>query len=166
MTAGGIETSRLPPVESWNPAFCGDSRMRIARDGRWFHEGAPITRTELVRLFSGLLRLDAEGYMLVTPVEKLSIEVEGVPFQAVAVDVQAGDLVFTTNVGDRVLLDDAHGLRMDGPIPYLHVRRGLEARVTRPVYYQLAEMAVAEGGRLGVSSGGRFFALGDMDGDA
>jgi uncharacterized protein len=166
MTAGRIETAGLPPVESWNPAFCGDSRMRIARDGRWFHEGAPIIRPELVRLFSGLLRLDAEGYMLVTPVEKLSIAVEDVPFQAVAVDVQGGDLVFTTNVGDRVLLDDAHGLRMAGTVPYLHVRRGLEARVTRPVYYQLAEMAVAEGGRLGVSSGGRFFVLGDMDGEA
>ena len=161
MTAGGNEARQLPPVEGWNPAFCGDSNMRIARDGRWFHDGAPIVRPELVRLFAGILRLDPEGYMLVTPAEKLSITVEDVPFLAVAVDVRGGDLVFTTNVGDQVMLDDGHALRMSDGVPYLHVRRGLEARIARPVYYELAEMAVAQDGALGVWSGGRFFALGD-----
>ena len=161
MTAAGIPTSRLPPVERWNPEFCGDSRMRIARDGGWFHDGAPIIRPELVTLFAGLLRLDPEGYMLVTPAEKCSILVEDVPFLAVAVDQADDVLVFTTNVGDVVPLDEGHALRMAGDIPYLHVRRGLEARVARPVYYQLAEMAVEDGGRLGVWSAGRFFALGD-----
>jgi hypothetical protein len=161
MTAGEISTPRLPPVESWQPSLCGDSRMRIARDGRWYHEGAPITRPELVRLFAGILRLDAEGYMLVTPAEKCAIQVEDVPFLAVAVDARGDDLVFTTNVGDVVRLDENHALRMAGDIPYLHVRRGLEARVARPVYYELAGMAVEEGGKLGVWSGGRFFALGE-----
>src|ERR1700760_1042897 len=105
MTAAENPLPKLPPVESWNPAFCGDSHMRIARDGRWFHEGAPITRPELVRLFAGVLGLGGEGYMLVTPSEKCAIAVEDVPFLAVAVEARDGDLVFTTNVGDRVRLD-------------------------------------------------------------
>ena len=161
MTAAGTDAPRLPPVESWNPAFCGDSGMRIARDGAWFHDGAPITRPELVRLFAGLLRLDAEGYMLVTPVEKCAIAVEDVPFLAVAVEARDDALVFTTNVGDVVRLDAEHALRMKDGVPYLHVRRGLEARLSRPVYYQLAEMAVAGDSAMGVWSGGTFFALGD-----
>ena len=160
MTAGEIATAKLPPVERWQPPFCGDSHMRIARDGRWFHEGAPIDRPEMVRLFSGLLRLDPEGYMLVTPTEKVSIVVEDVPFLAMAVDRHGETLVFTTNVGDVVTLDKDHALRMDDGVPYLHVRRGLEARVARPVYYQLADMAVEDNGMLGVWSGGRFHALG------
>jgi uncharacterized protein len=160
MTAGGIQAPELPPVERWQTPFCGDSHMRIARDGCWFHEGAPISRPEMVRLFAGLLRLDPEGYMLVTPAEKVSIIVEDVPFLAVAVDRHGETLVFTTNVGDAVTLDEAHALRLEGDVPYLHVRRGLEARVARPVYYQLAEMAVAQGAELGVWSGGRFFVLG------
>jgi len=159
MTAAGTDAPRLPPVESWNPAFCGDSNMRIARDGAWFHDGAPITRPELVRLFAGLLRLDAEGYMLVTPAEKCAIAVEDVPFLAVAVDMQEGSLIFTTNVGDVVRLDADHALRVQEGVPYLHVRRGLEARVSRPVYYQLAEMAVTHDGAMGVWSGGTFFGL-------
>jgi uncharacterized protein len=159
MTAGLLDAPTLPPVESWNPAFCGDSKMRIARDGSWFHEGAPITRPELVRLFAGLLRLDAEGYMLVTPVEKCSILVEDVPFLAVAMDAQGDDLIFTTNVGDSVRLDADHVLRLADGVPYLHVRRGLEARLSRPVYYQLAEMAVTHEDAMGVWSGGQFFSL-------
>ena len=161
MTADGLDGPRLPPVESWNPAFCGDSHMRIARDGRWFHEGAPITRPELVRLFAGILRLDAEGYMLVTPAEKCAIAVEDVPFLAVAVEREGADLVFTTNIGDVVRLDESHALRMKDGVPYLHVRRGLEARVSRAVYYELADMAAEHHGRLGVFSSGQFFALGD-----
>ena len=133
--------------------------MRIARDGAWFHDGAPITRPELVRLFAGLLRLDAEGYMLVTPAEKCAIAVEDVPFLAVAVDVRDDALIFTTNVGDVVQLDKDHALRMKDGVPYLHVRRGLEARLSRPVYYQLAEMAVAVDSAMGVWSDGTFFAL-------
>jgi len=148
-----------PPVEKWNPPFCGDSGMRIARDGRWFHDGTPITRFELVKLFAGILRLDSEGYVLVTPVEKLSITVEDAPFLAVLLDRAGEDLIFTTNIGDVVTLDGDHGLRIKDGVPYLHIRRRLEARVARAVYYQLADMAVEERGQLGVRSAGRFFPL-------
>jgi hypothetical protein len=164
MTAGDfyalMEAARLPPVAGWNPPFCGDSRMRIARDGQWFHDGARIARPELVRLFAGLLRREGEAYFLVTPSEKLSIAVEDTPFLAVAVDRQDSVLVFTTNAGDRVTLDGDHALRLDGPAPCLHVRDGLEARVARNAWYHLADMAVRRDGVLGVESAGLFFALG------
>jgi hypothetical protein len=160
----------LPPVEHWNPAFCGDSMITIARDGTWFHQGDPIRRPQLVRLFATLLRKDDEGFMLVTPAEKLSVRVEDAPFVAVRMDVREDEhdqpLCFTTNVGDVVTAGQAHGLRFvpdsrsGAPVPYLHVRGGLEARLARPVYYQLIERAVARGADLGVWSGGRFFVLG------
>lgn len=160
----------LPPVERWNPAFCGDSQIAIGRDGTWFHQGDPIRRPQLVRLFATLLRKDDEGFMLVTPAEKLSVTVEDAPFVAVGMEVREGYeeqmLSFTTNVGDVVTAGEDHGLRFapdprsGAPIPYLHVRRGLEARLARPVYYQLIERAVTRGGELGVWSGGRFFVLG------
>lgn len=162
----------LPPVERWNPAHCGDIDIRIARDGRWFHEGKLIQRRELVRLFSTLLRKDAEGYVLVTPAEKLRITVEDAPFQAVLLDVEgegsAQKLAFTTNVGDvtvagadnvlRVVTDPQSG----EPSPYVHVRAGLEARLSRAVFYQLADLAVPgpEENMLGVWSAGLFFVLG------
>ena len=160
----------LPPVERWNPAHCGDSLMRIARDGSWSHAGAPIRRPALVRLFSTILRKDDDGFMLVTPAEKLSIAVDDVPFLAVLMAAQGKDrdqnLTFTTNVGDDVTAGPDHPLRFvpdpvtAAPIPYLHVRGGLEARVARPVYYTLVEQAVERDGTLGVWSGGVFFALG------
>ena len=141
--------------------------MRIARDGTWFHQGSPIGRLPLVRLFSTLLRKDDEGFMLVTPVEKLSIEVEDAPFIAVSLEAegqgQGQRLTFRTNVGDEVTAGPDHGLRFDrqneAPVPYLTVRRGLEARLARPVYYQLIELAVPDGGRLGIWSEGLFFVL-------
>jgi hypothetical protein len=160
----------LPPVTRWNPDFCGDSGMRIDRDGRWFHDGEPIRRPALVRLFSTILRKDDEGFMLVTPVEKLSIAVEDAPFLAVAMTA-AGDgenqsLTFTTNVGDDVTAGPNHALRFEpdsrngAPIPYLHVRRGLEAKLARSVYYDLVACAVERGGNLGVWSSNEFFVLG------
>jgi hypothetical protein len=159
-----LEGIALPPVERWNPKQCGDSAMRIAADGTWFHEGEQIARPELVRLFAGLLRKDEDGYVLVTPVEKLSIQVEDAPFLAVTVDAagagEGQNLTFTTNVGDRVLLGPEHGLRLSGGVPYLHVRRGLEARVARNVWYQLADIAVPRGLAMGVWSSGHFFELG------
>lgn len=164
MTAGDfyalVAAARLPPVAGWNPPFCGDSRMRIARDGQWFHEDVRIARPELVRLFAGLLKREGGDYFLVTPAEKLSIAVEDVPFLAVAVDRVGDDLVFTTNAGDAVTLDADHMLRMADGVPYIHVRGGLEARVARNAYYHLADMAAARDGVLGVTSGGMFFALG------
>ena len=164
----------LPPVERWNPAHCGDIDIRIARDGTWFHQGSPIGRKELVRLFSTILRKDGDDYVLVTPAEKMRIAVEDAPFMAVLMDVQGQGreqrLIFTTNVGDVTIADKDNPIRVETdqvseePAPYVHVRRGLEARIARAVFYQLADLAVAgEGahaGMLGVWSGGIFFPIG------
>jgi len=160
----------LPPVHLWNPAHCGDIDIVIKRDGLWFHEGTPIGREALVRLFSTVLRKDPDGFHLVTPVEKMRITVEDAPFIAVRVDREGEALRFLTNVGDEVEAgaDNAIRVEMDlatgEPRPYLHVRRGLEARIRRAVFYELVEMAeereTAEGPTLGVSSNGAWFALG------
>jgi len=161
--------AKLPPVERWNPAHCGHSDMRIARDGTWFHEGTPIGRPNMVRLFSTVLRREPDGsHVLVTPVEKLAIEVEDAAFVAVEMKVEgagtAARLAFRLNTGDLVTAGPDHPLRFtdgaDGPRPYLHVRGGLEALVARPLYYDLAEIALADGGDpAGVWSGGAFFPL-------
>jgi hypothetical protein len=160
---------KLPPVEKWNPSHCGPSDMRIARDGTWFHQGSPIGRAAMVRLFSTILRRDPDGrHVLVTPVEKLDIEVEDAAFVAVELKSEGEgprrSLAFRLNTGDLVLAGPAHPLRFtereEGPHPYVHVRGGLEALVARPVYYELAEIALAEGAEPpGVWSGGTFFPL-------
>ncbi len=155
-----LDAASVPPVAGWNPSFCGDSRMRIARDGTWFHDDARIARPELVRLFAGLLRKEGEGYVLVTPAEKLSIAVEDAPFIAVTVTQDGAGLIFTTNVGDAARLGPGHALRMQGGVPYLHVRGGLEAKLSRTVWHQLAALAVDHDSELGVWSEGLFFALG------
>ena len=164
----GVE---LPPVESWNPRLSGDIDIRIARDGTWYHEGGAITRLELVRLFSGLLKREGDAYFLVTPVEKWGIQVEDAPFVIVALarEVDAAGmqhLVFATNVGDQVIAGPDHPLRVvdtsaRGTAPYLRVRRNLEALLSRPVYYQLAEIAepAPDGNGHGVASGGIFYRL-------
>jgi hypothetical protein len=163
---------RLPPVEKWNPAHCGEIDIRIARDGAWFHQGTPVARRELVRLFSTILRKDGDGYFLVTPGEKMRIQVEDAPFLAVLLEVRRKgrdqQLVFTTNVGDEVTAGAKHRIRVaneaGAPAPYLHIRRGLDARIGRNVFYQLADMAVpgedAFEGLLGVWSAGLFFPIG------
>ncbi|WP_068875033.1 MULTISPECIES: DUF1285 domain-containing protein [unclassified Phenylobacterium] len=162
----------LPPVHLWNPAHCGEIDIVIKRDGRWLHEGAQINREALVRLFSTVLRKDPDGFHLVTPVEKMRIEVEDAPFIAVRVDREGEALRFVTNVGDEVEAGPEHALRVelgeDGePRPYLHVRRGLEALVARPVFYELVEMAeereTPEGRMLGVVSNGAWFPLGPAE---
>lgn len=155
----------LPPVHLWNPAHSGEIDIVIKPDGRWLHEGAVIAREALVRLFSTILRKDPDGFHLVTPVEKLRITVEDAPFVAVRVDRVGDDLRFLTNVGDEVTAGPGHAVRVelssDGePRPYLHVRRGLEALIARPVFYELVEMADERGSELGVASGGAWFALG------
>ncbi|MDP1026759.1 DUF1285 domain-containing protein [Sphingomonas sp. KR1UV-12] len=164
-----VADHRLPPVEQWNPDHCGDSEMRIARDGTWYHQGSPIGRPAMVRLFSTILRREADGtHVLVTPVEKLTIAVEDAAFVATAVKVEGSGrerrLAFQLNTGDLVAAGPAHPLRFaegeDGPRPYLHVRAGLEALVARPVYYELAELALADDADpAGVWSDGAFFAL-------
>ena len=160
---------KLPPVESWNPTHCGPSDMRIARDGTWFHQGSPIGRQAMVRLFSTILRREPDGgYVLVTPVEKLDIEVEDAPFVAVELksegDGRDRSLAFRLNTGDIVVAGPDHPLRLkegaDGPHPYVEVRRRLEALIARPVYYELANLALAEGEEpLGLWSDGTFFPL-------
>ncbi len=163
------EEHRLPPVESWNPQHCGDSEMRIARDGSWYHQGSPISRPAMVRLFSTILRREPDGrFVLVTPVEKLDIMVEDAPFVAVELKVEGSGaamrLAFRLNTGDLVMAGPDHPLRIeqreDGPHPYLAVRGGLDALVARSVYYELAQLALAEDGATpGVWSQGAFFPL-------
>jgi hypothetical protein len=160
----------LPPVHLWNPAHSGEIDIVIARDGRWFHEGSPINREAMVRLFSTILRKDADGIFLVTPVEKLRITVEDAPFIATRVDRAGEALVFQTNVGDAVEAGPENAIRVEvdpvteEPRPYLHVRRGLEALISRPVFYELVEMAeereTPNGPMLCVASNGAWFPVG------
>ena len=163
------EEAKLPPVDTWHPAHCGDSEMRIAADGTWFHQGTPIGRPAMVRLFSTILRREPDGgFVLVTPVEKLDIAVDDAPFIAVEVKSEGERedrrLAFRLNTGDVVVAGPDHGLRVeqraDGPHPYLHVRGGLDALVARSVYYELAALALAEDAQpIGLWSDGAFFAL-------
>lgn len=165
----------LPPVHMWTPQNCTDIQMEIRADGSWWHEGSKIKRERLVKLFSRILRKDADGHIyLVTPYEKVIVHVEDAPFIAVRVDrvgVPGREqiLAFTTNLGDVVTADQDLPLRVETdpvtlePSPYVLVRGGLEAKLSRPVFYELAEMAEADEGvadRLGVWSNGHFFELG------
>ncbi|CAN7364797.1 DUF1285 domain-containing protein [Aquipseudomonas alcaligenes] len=165
----------LPPVHLWNPDFCGDIDMRIARDGTWFYLGTPIGRKPMVKLFSTIIRRDGDDYFLVTPVEKVGITVDDAPFVAVSVEVSGeGEeqvLRFVTNVEDEVEAGAEHPIRVETdpitqePAPYVHVRTNLEALIHRNVFYQLVELAVVReiDGRnwLGVWSGGQFFPIGE-----
>ena len=166
-----VAARKLPPVDAWHPAHCGDSAMRIAADGTWFHEGTPIGRPELVRLFSTILRREADGgFVLVTPGEKLDIAVDDAPFVAVSATSEGAGrdrrLAFTLNTGDHVIAGPDHALRVESaadgtPRPYLHVRRGLDALVNRATFYQLADWALDEAGEVpGLWSEGAFFAFG------
>jgi uncharacterized protein len=164
-----------PPVERWNPAYCGEMDMVIRRDGSWWHEGTRIGRERMVRLFARILRKDADGETyLVTPVEKIRIKVEAAPFLAVAVE-RSGEgrgqtLAFRTNMDDAVIAGPDHPVRVaagpDGaPDPYVLIRGRLEAQITRAAFYDLAAMAVPGEDRhgqavMGVWSQGVFFALG------
>lgn len=145
-----LAEKKLPPVEQWNPSHCGDSHMRIAADGTWFHEGEPIRREAMVRAFAGLLTRDGAGHhWLVTPFEKLAIEVEDAAFIAVDCVRAEGALAFRLNTDEIVIAGPDHALRAAGtaeePALYLHVRRGCEARLNRSTWAQLAEIALAEG---------------------
>jgi hypothetical protein len=164
-----IDERRLPPVDQWNPDRCGHSQMRIARDGTWYHQGEPIRRPEMVRLFSTVLRREPDGrHVLVTPAEKLEIDVEATPFRAIAMrregEGKTQRIAFGLDSGDAVLLGPDHPLRTvateTGPSPRLLVRHGLEAELSRPVYYELAELALSTGDEpAGVWSDGVFFPL-------
>ena len=162
----------MPPVEQWNPPFCGDIEMRIARDGTWFYCGTPIARPALVRLFSTILRKDPDGYVLVTAVEKAGIKVEDAPFLAVEMTAARPRpeqvLRFLTNVGDWVEASSEHPIRFEqaasgGMKPYIHVRGDLWAVATRALFLDLVELGEIrehEGARcFGVVSVGSFFPM-------
>jgi hypothetical protein len=156
----------LPPVENWHPDREGTSEMRIDAQGRWFHQGGEIKRAALVRVFSTILRREADSYFLVTPVEKLSIEVEDAPLLVVGMDVRGAgesqEIVFVTHTDDLVIADEEHPIRMGQGAeirPYVEVRAGLDALINRPVYYRLAELAVETSDGYGVWSSGKFFSL-------
>lgn len=164
----------LPPVHLWNPDFCGDIDMRIARDGTWYYLGTPIGRKPMVKLFSTIIRRDGDDYFLITPVEKVGIKVDDAPFVAVTLEVEgqgeAQVLRFSTNVEEQVVANDEHPLRVvidpltQEPAPYLLVRHNLEALIHRNVFYQLVELAqprqIDGQNWLGVWSCGVFFPIG------
>ena len=148
-----IETKGPAPVHLWDPPFCGDMDMRIARDGTWFHEGKPIRRPAMVRLFASILRLDADQeYYLVTPVERVRIQVEDCPFLIIAMETQASgesqNLQFETNTGEVFVAGEEHRIcfeenKLTGePHPTVHVRSGLKGLINRAVFYRLVELAV------------------------
>jgi hypothetical protein len=170
----------LPPVHLWNPPYCGELDIRIAADGTWFYLGTPIGRPALVRLFASVLKREGERYFLVTPVEKVGIIVEDAPFLAVEMSAAQPSpsepqplLHFRTNMDERVACDAEHPLRFEpqarggGLTPYLHVRAGLWAKVTRAVYYDLVargeERRIEDRAQFGVASGAHFFPMADAD---
>jgi uncharacterized protein len=166
---GLIAERKLPPVGQWNPSACGHSGMRIARDGTWYHDGRPIRRPAMVRLFSTILRKEPDGsHVLVTPVEKLSIEVESTAFRAIGMTSEGGGrerrIALGLDSGDALVVGQDHPLMIveqeSGPSPRVLVRHRLEAELSRPVYYELAQIALAEGcDPPGVWSQGCFFPL-------
>ena len=151
----------------WNPPFCGDLDIRIARDGTWFYLGTPIGRKPLVKLFASILKREGDRFFLVTPVEKVGITVEDAPFVAVDFTAEGSGrdqrLTFTTQVDDVVTAGPEHPIRVvlapatSEPAPYLMVRRGLEALIDRKSFYRLVELGTAHGPDFGVWSGGAFF---------
>lgn len=178
----GAKTHHGPP-DSWNPPFCGNIDIRIARDGTWYYLGSPIGRKELVRLFAGVLRREESRYVLVTPVEKVAITVDDAPFIATSLQYldheELPTLAFTTNVGDTVTLGADHPLDIQQdpetqtPRPYIHIRKDLWALIARPVFYELVDMAEAitdpestdsenQVTRYVIESGGHIFELGHI----
>ena len=163
------KTRGLPPVHLWNPPFCGDIDIRIARDGTWFYQGTQITRLALVKLFSSIIKREGENYYLVTPVEKVGITVDDAPF--VAIDFEAtGEgnaqvLQFETQVGDCLVASDDLPIRVarnpetGEPSPYVRVRDNLEALIDRKSFYRLVDLGVEHDGWFGVWSSGAFFGI-------
>lgn len=163
------DESGLPPVHAWKPERHADIDMRIARDGTWYYEGSPIERERMVALFSTILLREGEDYFLITPVEKLRIQVDDAPFVAGEVQQVDNKLVFTTNVGSHVIAGAGHPIRVDTdpatgePSPYLTVRNNLHALIGRSAFYQLVDWAEEVDGRLVVESGGEGFVLGALE---
>lgn len=165
---------KLPPVHAWNPVNISDSKMRILSDGRWLHDGGEIKRTAMIRAFASLLRKDDDGYWLVTPYEKQSIIVDDAPFMAVEINSigksKQRQITIRTNTGEIMALGSEHqiilqSLSGDDPLPYIHVRDGLYAKLTRSMAYELFTWATEESGddnqKIGIYSGDIFFDLSD-----
>jgi hypothetical protein len=164
---------RPAPVHLWNPPYCGDIDMRIAADGTWFYQGTPIGRPALVQLFASILKREGDKFFLVTPVEKCGIVVDDAPFMAVELNVGEGgagrELYFRTNVDEWVVCGPGHPLRFEadtgtgGLRPYVHIRSGLWAKVTRAVWFELVELGeardIAGTEMFGVASTGEFYAM-------
>lgn len=154
-------------MDEWNPPFMGDLDIRITRDGKWYHEGSEITRPGLVRIFSTILKREGDRFYLVTPVEKVGITVDDAPFVAVDVEAEGDDndqeLIFETNVGDKVVAGDDNPIRVERdpqtgePSPYVMIRAGLEALIDRKSFYRLIEQGTRQDGWFGLWSGGVFF---------
>ena len=170
--AGDPQTGErgLPPVHLWEPDYCGDIGMKIARDGQWYYDNSPICRKKLVRLFSTILRHDDDGeHYLVTPVEKIRVDVEDAPFVATLMTASGEGclqvLRFETNVGDFTEAGPDHPMRFEidattgEPSPYVHVRARLEALIARAVFYDLVELGEVHEDRFGVWSHGVFFPI-------
>lgn len=164
--------SGIPPVENWNPPFCGDLDMRIARDGTWYYLGSPIGRAGLVKLFSSIIRRDGDDYFLVTPVEKVGITVDDAPFVAIDFDLAGAGasqkLRFETHVGDTFVAGPDHPIRVtydenDEPSPYVLVRRNLEALIDRKSFYRLVDIGTHHDGWFGIWSSGAFFKIIETD---
>ena len=168
-SAQAAQGKGLPPVHLWNPPFCGDLDMRIARDGTWFYLGTPIGRHALVKLFSTIIRRDGDDFFLVTPVEKVGITVDDAPFVAIDFNVVGDDVVFETNVGDKVRATAENPIRVERdeatgePSPYVLVRSNLEALIDRKSFYRLVEIGEEETidgvEWFGVRSAGTFFPI-------
>ena len=164
------QKNKVPPVDKWNPEFCGDIDIQIKHDGSWFYMGTPIGRKPLVKLFSGVLKKEQEKYYLVTPVEKVGIQVEDVPFVITQWEKQDQFLVFTTQTDDSFIVSDSnpvklmHDKKTDALLPYANVRRNLWARLHQNIYYQLIEIAESvannKGHSLKLSSADYSFDLG------
>ncbi|MEG3765761.1 DUF1285 domain-containing protein [Alteromonas sp. 14N.309.X.WAT.G.H12] len=168
----------IPPVEKWDPPFCGNINLRISLKGEWIYEGSPILRPPLVRLFSSVLKKESQQYFLVTPVEKVGIEVEDVPFIITTWTQENHTLFFTTQTGDTFPVDESHPVELrtpptglgspDASIPYVNVRRNLWGRLHQNVLYQLLNEAKITDGENGrqqavVQSNGDALVLGEIN---
>jgi hypothetical protein len=170
------QNAALPPVDKWNPDFCGDIDIQIKHDGTWFYMGTPIGRQALVKLFASVLKREDEHYFLVTPVEKVGIQVEDVPFLITQWQIENGNLALTTNTGHDLIVSSENPIQIfadkktGATLPYALVRRNLWARLHQNVFYQLAELAVEHGEEqeidgkrhLMLTSGDYHFSLGEL----
>ena len=158
------KSGKIPPVETWNPPYCGEIDIRISRNGTWYYLGTPIGRPELVRLFSSVLWRENDAYFLVTPVEKVKIKVDDVPFLAIDFDKISDVLHFKTKTDNEMKAGPNHPIRVEigetgEPAPYILVRRNLWALIDRKSFYRLVEIGEIQGDMFGVFSQGVFFPM-------